>query len=146
MLGTMKLPACVAVVVLLVACQIRTATSKLPPKEAFFVEHVKPVLERNCLRCHSGPKPPAKLNLASREAALSGKRHGRPFIAPGRPDESLLIIAISRNGTHPKLMPQQTLSLTDMQIGALHEWIEDGAVWPAGPSGMLKPAPNPENP
>jgi cytochrome c len=142
----MKPTACLAVVIALASCQLQTSRPKLPPREAFFMEHVKPVLERNCLRCHSGLKPSAGFNLTSRGSALTARLHGQAFIAPGKPDDSLLIIAISRNGNHPKLMPRLTISLTDMQIGALREWIEDGAAWPAGPEGKLAAVHNPENP
>jgi hypothetical protein len=142
----MKLPACLAILIALAACQTRPARPELPPQEAFFVEHIKPVLERNCLRCHSGPEPEAGFNLASRSAAFAGRRHGRPFIIPCKPDESLLLVAISRKGTHPGIMPRLDLSLTDTQIGSIREWIEDGAAWPAGPLGRLSAARNPENP
>lgn len=117
-------------------------------KERYFTAHVKPVLEANCLRCHQTATAPAGLNLSNREGALSPRspRTGRPFIIPGDPDCSLLVAAISRKGTHPKIMPRLEMTLTEDQIGDLSEWIEDGAYWPKGNAGQLHPVFNPENP
>jgi hypothetical protein len=127
----------------LVSCslwQINRGTVPLTENERFFVTEVKPILERNCLRCHNVAALPGKLDLRSRD------RVAPRFIQPGSPDGSLLVTAVSRKGTHPLLMPQLPLSLTDDQIGVLREWIADGAAWPSGLEGRLKAVKNPENP
>lgn len=110
----------------------------------FFVEQVKPILERNCLQCHNGQGAMrGKLDLRNRQAAFdpAGKR---PFIVPGDPDGSLLIEAVSRKGAHSKMMPRLDLSLTADEIAVLREWIQDGAAWPEGKTGVLAARPNPE--
>lgn len=135
--------AAVAVQGPLISCSLCKPAAKSAPlteRERFFVTEVKPLLERNCLRCHNGTTLPGKLDLRSHDRVAPG------FIRPGRPDSSLLITAVSRNGTHPKMMPKLTMSLTDDQIGVLREWIEDGAAWPGGTEGTLKAVANPENP
>ena len=119
-------------------------TRALPEGERFFAREVKPILERNCLRCHNGAAFPGKMNLTTRDAALAGRRRGKAYIQPGAPDESLMLTAVTRPGTHAKLMPRQEISLTGDQIGVLREWIEDGAAWPQGEIGTLKPVANPE--
>jgi len=53
---------------------------------------------------------------------------------------------VQRGGTHPKMMPRTEVSLTEDQIGTLREWIEDGAYWPEGDIGQLKPTKSGENP
>lgn len=115
---------------------------------AYFEQHVKPVLQANCLRCHQGAQAPARLDLTDGHRALASvsPRTGRPFIIPGDPDCSLIIAAVTRRGTHPRLMPRLELSLTEDEIGELSEWIEDGAYWPKDESGNLRPTFNPENP
>lgn len=117
----------------------------LAPAKAFFgggavefLTEVKPVLQQHCLRCHNGALPAPALNLTSRETAFAKSASGQDFIVPGAPDRSLLVGAIGRKGTHPKMMPRTDLSLTDDQIGMLREWIEDGAHWPAGDAGRLQ--------
>lgn len=115
--------------------------------DAYFQENVKPVLESQCLRCHAGKLAPSGLDLSSAATALPGRHpDGRAYIVPGKPDQSLLVTAVARNGSHPKLMPRTPLSLTDDQIGALREWIEDGAFWPTTAAGNLHAVANPENP
>ncbi|WP_395736769.1 c-type cytochrome domain-containing protein [Prosthecobacter sp.] len=124
--------------------------SLLPPsqtaREQYFHTQVKPVLQQHCLQCHNGRLPPPSLNLTSRALAFTRSPGGREYILPGDPDCSLLISAVQRGGTHPKMMPRTQVSLTDDQIGMLREWIEDGAFWPEGAAGMLRPQKSAENP
>ena len=115
----------------------------LSEKERFFVADVKPILEQNCLACHATNANPSRMNLSTPEA-LHGARGGKKFIVPGRPEESLVITAVSRKGGHPKVMPAMDLSLTEDQIAILKEWIQEGANWPSGPEGRLVPKVNPE--
>lgn len=128
----------------LVSCRTSHPPTASAEATAFFQTEVRPLLEMNCLPCHNGTSLPGRLDLTSREKALAGRAHGRAYLVPGRPDDSLLLTAIARPGTHPKLMPQRDLSLTEEDIGTLHEWIESGAAWPDGPTGTLRPRPNPE--
>jgi hypothetical protein len=116
-----------------------------PAAHSLFTGHVKPILQEHCVRCHNGANP-AMLNLSNRAAAFMPHPTGRAYIVPGKPDESLLIEAVSRDGLHQRMMPRLPVSLTDMDIGTLREWIEAGAPWPAGPAGNLLPAPSAENP
>ncbi len=136
--------ALVSMGVLTMGCKSMTKSTGASADRAFFAEEVKPILEKNCLRCHSGA--PGRLNLTSREAAMAPVDGEKPFIVPGSPDRSRLVTAIGRNGTHPRAMPRLNVSLTDMEIGVLRDWIADGAVWPSGPAGRLTPQFNPENP
>ncbi len=145
--GAMKLPTAplMTAALILAACE---SPKSHPTQERYFTAHVKPVLEANCLRCHNGPAAPAGLDLSNGERLLKlgSPRTGRPFVIPGDPDCSLIVAAISRKGTHPKVMPRLEVSLTDDQIGALSEWIEDGAYWPEGKAGHLHHEFNQENP
>ncbi len=132
------------VLLILSACSI-TSDSKRT-QEHYFITQVKPVLQQHCLACHSGALPPPALNLTSKATAFTRSASGRDFILPGDPDCSLLVSAVQRGGTHPKMMPRTEVSLTEDQIGMLREWIEDGAYWPAGESGTLRPQKSGENP
>lgn len=112
----------------------------------YFDTQVKPVLEQHCLQCHSGRQAVPALNLSNKAAAFSKNAGGRDYIVPGKPDRSLLITAVQRGGTHPRLMPRTDISLTEDQIGALREWIDDGAYWPEGKEGELRAQKSVENP
>lgn len=127
-----------------------TACSLLPAgrseRERYFLSEIKPVLQQHCLQCHNGSLPPPALNLTSRAVAFKRSASGRDYILPEDPDCSLLISAVQRGGTHPKMMPRTEVSLTEDQIGALREWIEDGAYWPEGEKGLLRAEKSRENP
>lgn len=131
---------------------LAVASCSLAPKnqsggaEHYFLTEVKPVLQEQCLRCHNGALPAPALNLTSKNAAFRTSSRGQQYIVPGKPDRSLMVTAVQRMGTHPKLMPRADVSLTDMQIGMLREWIEEGAYWPEGEGGHLHPQRSPENP
>lgn len=123
----------------------QSKTSQTDPG-TYFAEHVRPVLEKNCVKCHHGSAAPAGLDLSRRSGAFRWLKSGRKAIIPGHPDTSMLITAVSRSGDHPLLMPnQQRLSLTEDEIGMLREWIEDGAHWPRGWAGRLEAESNPES-
>ena len=136
-------------ITLLGACLLSACASKPPvaPEEPFealaghsyFMQYVRPILETNCLSCHQGAHPPAGLSLVQRSGAYAPRRRGRAFIVPGDPERSLLYTAITPGGSHPRTLPLATAGLTDYDIGALHEWIEDGAHWPDNPEGFLQP-------
>jgi uncharacterized membrane protein len=129
---------------ILSACSITSGTRHA--QERYFLTEVKPVLQQHCLACHNGNLPPPALNLTSKATSFTRSASGRDYILPGDPDCSLLISAVQRGGTHPKMMPRTEVSLTEDQIGMLREWIEDGAYWPEGEKGTLKPQKSVENP
>lgn len=113
--------------------------------QKLFTDDVKPILEKNCLACHSGANPNL-LDLSNPAAPFLPHSFGGAFIVPGKPDESLLIQSISRDNLHQRAMPRLVVTLTDMEIGTLREWITLGAPWPTGPAGKLKAQSNPEQP
>lgn len=133
-----------AIPVILASCSLQPITSS--KEEQYFLAEVKPVLQQQCLRCHNGTMPIPVLNLTSKSTAFKRGAKGLRFIVPGDPDHSLLVSAIQRGGTHPKKMPHADISLTDDQIGMLREWITDGAFWPEGERGHLRPEKSGENP
>ncbi|MBK8092694.1 MAG: hypothetical protein IPK32_12110 [Verrucomicrobiaceae bacterium] len=125
-------------VLLLPACAVIPGAADAE-RETFFLSEVKPILQQNCLSCHNGALRPPAMNLSSKATAFARSASGRDYIQPDDPDCSLLISAVQRGGSHPKMMPRREMSLTEDQIGTLREWIEDGAYWPEGPKGMLTP-------
>lgn len=132
-----------ALALFLVACASRPVAPEDPVEALagrdYFVTYVKPILETHCLRCHQGADAPAGLSLVQRSGAYAPRKRDRAFIVPGDPDASLLLTSIMRGGGHPLTLPRLDITLTDYEIGALHEWIEDGAFWPDNPDGFLQP-------
>src|SRR5882724_5036704 len=93
----------------------------------FFEKRVRPVLASNCYTCHTTTKL-GGLQLDSRAAMLQGGKSG-PAIVPGKPEESLLIRAITHADARLK-MPVGAEKLKDGEIADLTRWIKAGAPWP----------------
>jgi hypothetical protein len=96
--------------------------------DKLFCEHVALIFESHCLRCHEGDKPKGGLSLVSARQFQKGGESG-PEVAPGKPDESLLVEYVS--GDKPQ-MPKDGKPLLPDEVAAIREWIQGGAPWPAG--------------
>ncbi|MFI5457619.1 MAG: PSD1 and planctomycete cytochrome C domain-containing protein [Isosphaerales bacterium] len=93
---------------------------------AFFESRIRPVLVEHCYKCHSGRTraPKGGLRLDSGEALLRGGGNG-PAIVPGKPDDSLLIKALSHEGDVPEMPPDE--KLPDRVLADFRRWIASGA-------------------
>jgi uncharacterized membrane protein len=96
-------------------------------RAVFFVEHVRPILEENCWRCHNAVKHRGRLDQTSIAGLLRGGMSG-PAVVPGAPDLSLLMEAVLTDDEDFR-MPPEGEPLTGEQVAALRQWILDGAVW-----------------
>ena len=115
--------------ILAAALSIVTATRAPADAEdstAFFESRIRPVLVEHCYKCHSGraKSPKGGLRLDSREALLRGGVSG-PAIVPGKPDDSLLIKALSHEGDVAEMPPDE--KLPDRVIADFRRWIASGA-------------------
>ncbi len=97
------------------------------------------ILRDRCAGCHGVAGMQGKLDLRTREAAMSGGAHG-PAIVAKDADASLLIRAVEGRGL-PLMPPTGPLSANE--IKQLREWIAAGAAWetelPSNPRWPLKP-------
>jgi len=96
-----------------------------------FEKHVRPLLVSKCYRCHSLEQGKSKggLTLDTKEGWQQGGDSG-PAVAPGKPEESLLIQAV-RYQDGLKMPPKsQGGQLSEAEIAALVKWVRDGAVDP----------------
>jgi cytochrome c553 len=111
---------------LLLVASVAGAAEPAPNGDEFFEKEVRPLLVERCLQCHGDNKTKGDLKLTSREALLKGGDRG-PAVAPGKPDESLIVQAI-RFKEKPKMPP--TGKLGDPEIQILTRWVAMGAPWP----------------
>jgi len=114
--------------------------AQTPDQAEFFEAKIRPVLASKCNACHTGLKS-GGLQLDSRRNILKGGNDG-PVIVLGKPDDSLLIAAISH--THERIkMPLNGPKLDDETIENFKKWIQNGAVWPESPEeffdGQVRP-------
>ena len=93
----------------------------------FFEAKVRPVLIEKCFSCHGDAKQKGGLRLDSREAILKGGDSGAAMV-PGEAQKSLLIRAVHYD-SDLKMPPAGKLS--NENIAALTQWIQNGAAWPA---------------
>ena len=98
--------------------------------DALFENQIRPVLLAKCFSCHGGNKVSGSLTIDSREGLMTGGESG-PSIVPGKPDESLLIKAISRHDDVSAMPPEKKDALRPEQVAAFKQWILQGANWPA---------------
>jgi mono/diheme cytochrome c family protein len=103
-------------------------------KAQFFKEHVKPLLDANCIKCHGGDKTKGGLKLTSRQSIVKGGDTG-PAISTDQPDKSLLLKAISYADPDLQMPPKKRLNAE--QVAVLTKWVQMGAPW----SGSAAPEP-----
>ncbi len=89
-----------------------------------YAEHVKPILEARCFRCHNADQAKGGLNLASHATTLEGGSSG-PILTAGDPGASRIINLVMQ--TEEPIMPPSGDPLTPEQIEVLRKWIADGA-------------------
>lgn len=106
--------------------KIQLAASRNDRPRSHFQNHIFPLLEEHCFRCH-GRKKKGGLRLDSRPAALAGGDSG-PALVPHQPGESDLLTRVSSRDQDLR-MPPKGERLTTEQQEALKHWIEEGAPW-----------------
>lgn len=85
--------------------------------EVKFDEHIKPIFEAKCAKCHGAEKPKAGLNVLDEHSVEQEK-----FVIPSKPDQSLIYTAIM--GTSQKAMPPKSQpQLTEEEKGLIGKWI-----------------------
>src|ERR1700724_1801843 len=97
---------------------------------SFFAEHVAPILCARCTSCHNEQMQASDLSFLTREEVLTGGERG-PALVPYKPEESILIHAVRRDGglmKFPVMMPPGP-KLPDQDIDTLTEWVRRGAPW-----------------
>jgi hypothetical protein len=97
------------------------------PTDEFFERQIRPLLAEKCFSCHGRGQKKGKLSLDSRPGVMTGGEHG-PAAVAGKPDESLLISAITHAGDI-QMPPDDKLSVKE--IASLKQWVTLGVPWPA---------------
>jgi len=104
-----------------------------------FRKTVKPILREKCAHCHNKKTLPGKVSFESAKQAFIQTREGQAVIVPGKPDRSLMILALESSVMHEKTMPQTGQRPTAEEIKTLRKWIAQGADWPTGLTGRIRP-------
>lgn len=104
-----------------------------PPARAAidFAKDVQPILEMNCVACHSGKEPAGDFDLTTVKKALA-TGSGSLSIEPGHPDKSTLYTLTILERDDASLMPpiKEGGPLPKTTTDILKQWIAEGAKWP----------------
>ena len=101
---------------------------------AFYTQRVRPILLRNCGKCHFNMNHKGGLAMDNKALLMKGGRDGA-VIVPGNPDKSLLVRLMKHQGpaNSPKPMPPKAPKMSDGDIAIVEQWIKAGAVMPNDP-------------
>lgn len=88
-----------------------------------FQDHVLPLVEANCAKCHNSDKKKGDLDLTSYSGALAGGASGK-VIVPGDPDASKIWKVISH--TEEPAMPPKSSRMADKDLAVFRKWIAGG--------------------
>ena len=94
-----------------------------------FDEHIRPIFENACLRCHGPERPKSRFRLDSRERALAGGASGIDIV-PGQSARSPLIYYVAHLVEAMEMPPEgEGDPLTNEEVALLRAWIDQGVVW-----------------
>jgi dipeptidyl aminopeptidase/acylaminoacyl peptidase len=93
-----------------------------------FSADVVPILQKNCLGCHSSAAKMGGLVMEKFDLLMKGGAHGPPII-PGKSGESRLVLMLE--GKVQPRMPFGTDPLPEADIAIIKEWIDAGGLGPA---------------
>jgi hypothetical protein len=105
----------------------------------FFERKIRPLFAKHCYECHSVDTADDNGHLAldGRTGLVAGGTRG-PILAPGKPDESLLMTAVRYGDPKLQMPPDGKLSAGDVEL--LAEWVRQGAFVPEYGGAVQKKA------
>ena len=113
-------------------CSTCLPIASAQPNTDFFESKIRPLLITHCLKCHGDDKQESDLRLDSPEHWKRGGLSG-PAIIPGKPEDSLLLLAVKNNDPNLQMPPGKT-KLNLQEIAYLEQWIREGAIAPSEPT------------
>jgi WD40 repeat protein len=93
-----------------------------------FSSQVAPILQKNCLACHSSSAKLGDLVMESYDLLMKGGKDGN-VIVPGKADESRMVLMLE--GKLQPRMPFNADPLPASDIDIIKAWIDSGAAGPA---------------
>ncbi|MBI1313328.1 DUF1553 domain-containing protein [bacterium] len=93
----------------------------------FFESKIRPLLVAKCGDCHGPDEQESGLRMDSWAGIVQGGKAGS-LIVPGKPDSSLLIVAVNYQDNDLRMPPDGRLS--KQEVADLKRWIEIGAPHP----------------
>ena len=102
--------------------------------EALFVRRVWPLFQEKCLACHGNDEKKIKggYDMRTLQSAMKGGESEKKSIVPGKPEESPLYLASTRQHEDDwePMPPKEADKLYAGQLEWIKAWIAGGAPWP----------------
>jgi len=104
-----------------------------------YTDHVLPLIEANCAKCHNPDKKKGDLDLTTYSAALKGGGSGVLFVS-GNPDSSKLIKVLS-HAEEPNMPPNKP-PLPEKELAMFKKWIAGGLLETSGSKAIAASRPS----
>lgn len=112
-------------------CRVTWSCGILVGQEAsgdLYLTKIKPILQERCYSCHGALKQEADLRLDT-AAAMVGNEGRIPVVLPRQPSDSELVVRLRHEDPGVR-MPPEGRALSEEEIQAIVQWIQDGATAP----------------
>ncbi|NJM55511.1 MAG: DUF1549 domain-containing protein [Verrucomicrobiae bacterium] len=114
---------------------VASAADAKASSEELFAHRIQPLFKDKCLACHGDDEKKIKGGLDMRTMAglLKGGESEKPSVVPGKPMESPLYLAATREHEDENwsaMPPKENDALSKEQIAYIKDWIVGGASWP----------------
>ncbi|MBP84156.1 MAG: hypothetical protein CMO61_09975 [Verrucomicrobiales bacterium] len=102
-----------------------------------YTTEIRPILNKKCYKCHSGPRAKGKLRMDSQDSLSKRIGGDDPAIIPGNPANSLLTIKAGLPRTDGDAMPPPPArargaeGMTSVELNLVKRWIAEGAKFSA---------------
>lgn len=103
----------------------------LDEKQQFYVEHVQPIFEKKCIRCHGPEKQKGEYRMDDPVIALKGGESEKAAIKPSDPLGSELVrLILLPPGDDDIMPPEGKEPVTAEEALTIIRWIQKGAPFP----------------
>ena len=110
---------------IILACSSLLFFEKLPAQTSLFETQVAPIFSARCLACHNDARNEGNFSLQTRSAILDSGH-----LVPENAADSYLLEIITGDDAHRAEMPKTGPPLNPSEVRSIHDWIEQGAIWP----------------
>src|SRR3954470_24157243 len=120
-------------------CALLLSWRAMAQEKITYQDHVLPLIENNCAKCHNPDKKKGDLDLTTYTGALKGGGSGQ-FVIAGNPDSSKLFKAITH--AEDPTMPSNKPRLPDKEIEVFKKWIAGGLLETSGSKAIAGSKPS----
>jgi WD40 repeat protein len=119
---------------LLLCAALLVSLSSPAQEKITYQDHVLPLIENNCAKCHNADKKKGDLDLTTYNGLLKGGGSGQ-VVTSGNADSSKLVKAITH--AEEPTMPPNKPRLPDKEIDVFKKWIAGGLLETSGSKAIV---------